>query len=397
MRIRLRGAAAALAGLLVLTACSGDIDSGAATEGGNGSSSETSGAGAEPDDIVSALDDVDHESFPEPLIDLDDLLSGGPPPDGIPSIDDPQFQRASEVDWLDGREPVLSLTVGDETRAYPVRILTWHEIVNDTVDGVPVAVTYCPLCNSGVAFERTVDGQETTFGVSGKLYIDNLVMYDRLTESLWPQLTGKASVGHLTGEELESIPMGIVGWDQFLAEHPDAKVLTRDTGHDRDYGRNPYREYDDPDSGPFFPLPEDPDDRLAVKARVVGVSVDGESVAVDREHLADRGVVPVTVGDSDVVLFHAQGQASALDTEQIADGKEVGTVAAFRPRAGGQDLEFTRTDGQIVDTTTGSTWSILGKATSGPLEGKRLQAVEHLDTFWFTWVLFQPETELVRG
>ncbi len=123
---------------------------------------------------------------------------------------------------------MLSLTVGEETRAYPLRVLTWHEIANDVVDGVPVAVTYCPLCNSGVAFERTVEGEETTFGVSGLLYADNLVMFDRATESLWPQLTGQASVGVRTGTQLRSIPMGTVGWAQFREEHPDALVLNRD-------------------------------------------------------------------------------------------------------------------------------------------------------------------------
>ncbi len=210
-----------------------------------------------PVQLTSALDDPRHPAFPDPLIDLDDLLPGGPPPDGIPSIDYPLFQPVSEVNWLEDDEPVLALTIDGRTKAYPIRIITWHEIVNDRLAGVPVAVTYCPLCNSGVAFERTVSGQTTTFGVSGKLYADNLVMYDRLTESLWPQLTGQASVGTLTGTRLTSIPMGAVGWGQFREEHPDARVLTRSTGHDRDYRTNPYVGYDDPDSDPIFALPND--------------------------------------------------------------------------------------------------------------------------------------------
>ncbi len=146
--------------------------------------------------------------------------AGGPPPDGIPPIDQPRFESVDEVTWLGDTDPVLSLTVDGETRGYPVAIMTWHEIVNDEIAGTPVAVTYCPLCNSGVAFHRVVDGQRLDFGTSGMLYADNLVMYDRQTQSLWPQLTGLASVGAMTGTQLEAIPMGAVGWTQFTRGTP---------------------------------------------------------------------------------------------------------------------------------------------------------------------------------
>jgi hypothetical protein len=272
----------------------------------------------------------------------------------------------------------------------------WHEIVNDTLAGIPVAVTYCPLCNSGVPFERTISGQATTFGVSGKLYADNLVMYDRLTESLWPQLTGQASVGALTGTRLESIPMGTVGWEQFRAEHPEAKVLSRLTGFDRYYIDNPYVGYDDPDSEPLFALPTDPDARLPVKARVVGVGEGEDAVAVSRDLLAERGVKHVTVGPQRVVLWHAPGQVSALDTQLIPDGAEIGSVAAFVASAGGQALDFARNGaGRFRDRQTGSVWNVFGRAVSGPLSGRRLTPVEHLDTFWFAWAAFQPGTALV--
>ncbi len=358
---------------------------------------------SEPDDVQdrdlrSALDDPDQPEFPDPLIDLDELISGGPPPDGIPSIDRPQFEAVADVDWLEPDEPVLSLTVDGRTRAYPVRILMWHEIVNDKLAGVPVAVTYCPLCNSGVAFERTVAGHTTTFGVSGKLYADNLVMYDRRTESLWPQLTGRASVGTLTGDELVSIPMGTVGWEQFRAEHPDADVLSRVTGFGRHYGDNPYVGYDDPESEPLFALPGRPDDRLPVKARVVGVGEGDRAVAVSRDLLTETGVQHLTVGPQRVVLWHVPGQGSALDTQLISDGAEIGSVGAFVAGIDEQSLDFLRDeDGTIRDEQTGSTWNLFGRATSGPLRGKALDPVEHLDTFWFAWVAFQPGTDLVGG
>lgn len=356
---------------------------------------DTATAGEKP---PSALDDPTNPDFPEPLIDLDDLLPGGPPPNGIPSIDYPLFEPVAEVDWLEDDEPVLSLTIDGRTKAYPIRIMTWHEIVNDRLAGVPVAVTYCPLCNSGVAFERTVGGETTTFKVSGQLYADNLVMYDRLTESLWPQLTGRASVGALTGTQLESIPVGAVGWRQFREEHPDARVLSRSTGHDRDYLTNPYVGYDDQDSEPLFALPNDPDTRLPLKARVVGVGEGKDAVAVSRDLLADRGVQQVEVGSNRVVLWHAPGQVSALDTQQIPDGAEIGSVAAFLADTPGRALDFERADdGTFRDAQTGSVWNLFGRAISGPLAGERLTAVEHLDTFWFAWAAFQPETRLVAN
>jgi hypothetical protein len=347
-------------------------------------------------DMPSALDDPRHSGFPEPLIDPDDLVSGGPPPDGIPPIDDPKFAPASEIDWLGDDEPVLSLTVGDETRAYPLQVMTWHEIVNDRVGGIPVTVTYCPLCNSGVAFERRVAGRLLDFGTSGLLHIDNLVMYDRQTESLWPQLTGQASVGTLTGTQLKAIPMGVVSWKQFRASNPDALVLTRETGFRRDYGRNPYTGYDDPDGDLLVDPPGGTDGRLPVKERVVGITVGSDSVAIRRALVAGAGVVPLMVGGHDVVVLHQPGQSSALDTGRIADGQEIGSIGVFRPTIRGRSLTFAIRCERVVDVQTGSTWSVLGEATSGQLAGSRLPAVVHLDTFWFAWVGFHPDTRLVE-
>lgn len=347
-------------------------------------------------DMPSALDDPRHPGFPEPLIDPDDLVSGGPPPDGIPPIDDPKFAPASEIDWLGDDEPVLSLTVGDEARAYPLQVMTWHEIVNDRVGGIPVTVTYCPLCNSGVAFERRVAGRLLDFGTSGLLHIDNLVMYDRQTESLWPQLTGQASVGTLTGTQLKAIPMGVVSWKQFRASNPDALVLTRETGFRRDYGRNPYTGYDDPDGDLLVDPLGGTDGRLPVKERVVGITVGSDSVAIRRALVAGAGVVPLMVGGRDVVVLHQPGQSSALDTGRIADGQEIGSIGVFRPTIRGRSLTFAIRCERVVDVQTGSTWSVLGEATSGQLAGSRLPAVVHLDTFWFAWVGFHPDTRLVE-
>jgi hypothetical protein len=402
-----RGGTLVAAGMLaILVGCSGsgvtpdtdDVAPDAGADAGAVAGAPTPVEQVAPDpeeETPSALEDRGDPRFPEPLVPPDLVISGGPPPDGIPAIDEPTFQPADEVAWLEDDEPVLSLTVGGETRAYPLQVMTWHEIVNDTVGGVPVTVTYCPLCNSGVAFEREVDGRVLSFGTSGMLYADNLVMYDRQTESLWPQLTGQASIGVLTGTQLAAIPMGVVAWEDFRDANPSGLVLSQETGFDRPYGRNPYVGYDDPDGNLLFGVPGRPDERLAPKERVVGISVGTESAAVVRSSLADAAVAEVTVGDRDLVLFHKPGQASALDTDTVSGGADIGTVAVYVPEADGRRLRFDAAGEGFRDRETGSHWDILGRATEGSLKGTRLEPYRHLDTFWFAWVTFHPDTELV--
>ncbi len=332
--------------------------------------------------------------LPTPLVDVDRLISGGPPPDGIPAIDEPRFTTADQVDFLAESEPVLALDLDGIARAYPVQVVIWHEIVNDTVGGTPLAVTYCPLCNSALAFDRRAAGRVLTFGVSGRLYNSDLVMFDRQTKSLWPQLEGRAVAGVLTGTELAAITVQTVPWGVWRDAHPRGQVLTRDTGYDRDYGRNPYVGYDQPDTDPFL-LDVEADDRLPAKTRVVGLGEGAAAVAVVTSELQDDGVREVTVDSSPVVLLALPGLASALDTAEVADGRDVGVTGAFSPVVNGQRVTFRRVEAGFVDDQTGSAWSVLGRATSGPLAGTQLDRVRHVDTFWFAWVLFQPDTDLV--
>jgi hypothetical protein len=203
--------------------------------------------------------------FSKQLVPLDEFQSGGPPKDGIPAIDAPRYTRASEVDFLEDREPVIELTVEGESRAYPLQILTWHEIVNARFGDTPVAVTFCPLCNTAIAFDRRVDGDALDFGTTGKLRDSDLVMYDRQTESWWQQFGGEALVGELAGKELRQLPARIVSWREFRSMHPSSLVLNRDTGFVRDYGTNPYAGYDDADSPPIFAARNEDDDRLPRK------------------------------------------------------------------------------------------------------------------------------------
>jgi hypothetical protein len=348
----------------------------------------------------SALDNALDPAFPAPLIDPDDLLGGGPPPDGIPPIDAPVFvDVVANLEILPPNEAVVALEIRGDARAYPVRAMVWHEIVNDTIGGVPVVVTYCPLCNSAAAFDRRVDGATTTFGTSGLLYRSALVMYDRATESLWTHFNGTAVVGLLAGSVLEAYPAPLMAWSDFRSAYPTGSVLDwTATGFTRDYGRSPYGGYDDPGSNPEF-FRGTLDDRAAAMRRVVGISIDDEAKAYPLDLLADGPgtATPVTVGGRDLTIFWKAGQASALDDTTIAEGKDVGSVGVFVSTVGGRTLSFVFDGDAFVDRETGSRWSIAGDALNGPLVGSRLERVAHLDTFWFAWAAYEPETTLVEG
>ncbi len=351
---------------------------------------------ASPEDVaISALDDPAADGLPKPLIDPAEILSGGPPPDGIPSIDDPRFLHTDEVDFLDDREPVLALTIGEDARAYPVQVVIWHEIVNDTVGGVPVAVTYCPLCNSAVAYDRRSGGRVLEFGTSGSLYRSALVMYDRQTESLWSHFTGQAVAGTLTGDTLRTFPVSTVAWGDWRAANPDGLVLSRETGFRRDYASNPYPGYDEPSSRPFL-FQGEIDPRLENKSRVVGLAGEDDAVAVVHEALTERRVIAVQLSGRPLVVWLKPGTASALDAGSVAGGRDVGATGVFVPTAGGRRLRFTPAGDHFVDEQTNTTWDVLGRAVAGPLKGERLEPVEHVDTFWFAWAAFEPETRIVE-
>jgi len=327
-------------------------------------------------------------------IEYNELLSGGPPRDGIPSIDDPQFISPDAAqEWLADNEPVIALEIDGAARAYPLQILTWHEIVNDLVTDVPVAVTFCPLCNSAITFDRRLDGEVYEFGTSGLLRNSDLVMYDRTTESLWQQFTGEGIVGDLAGAQLTFLPSSIVSFADFREAHPEGLVLSRDTGFSRRYGQNPYVGYDNIGSSPFL-FRGEIDGRLAAVERVVTVSLDdvGVDVAYPLSTLSDVGVINDNQGGRDLVVFHTSGTSSALGARSIAAAQDVGATGVFDPNLDGQKLTFQRDGEAIVDAETGSTWNILGQAIDGPLAGEQLEPIVHGDHFWFSWAAFKPDT-----
>src|SRR5215831_1347624 len=263
------------------------------------------------------------------LVPVEEIVSGGPPPDGMPAIDRPAFvSPAAAAAWLAAREPVLALEVKGDARAYPLQILMWHEIVNDVVGGVPVAVTFCTLCNSGIAFERTIGGSTLDFGTSGKLYKSDLVMYDRQSHSLWAQMEGRAIVGTYAGTRLKLIPANTISFEDWRATHPAGKVLSRESGYNRNYGVNPYRSYDQPQLGPFL-FRGELDPRRPPKERVVGIKLGEAARAYPWPMLAECRVVHDRLGDQDLVILYRPGTLSALDDEEIKRSRAVGATGTF--------------------------------------------------------------------
>lgn len=273
-------------------------------------------------------------------IPLNEIYDGGPGKDGIPSIDHPKFISLAEAKnqlQLDGSG--LAVSIGGDSRFYPYQILVWHEIVNDTVGDIPVLVSYCPLCNTGIVFERKADGKTVEFGISGKLYNSDLLMYDRSSESLWSQILGEAVVGPLMGTKLKQLEANDISLSTFIDKFPQGKVLSKDTGFSRDYDRNPYGNYSQTNDT-LFPI-KNSDNRLSPKTVVYGIEVGGKFKAYPEDTLKSKGMIKDTVNGHPIELHYNDGLIS------------------------------------IDDQSSGS--NLLAKPG-----------------FWFAWFAFHPDTELYK-
>ncbi len=277
------------------------------------------------------------------LVPAGEILPGGPPRDGIPALDAPRFIPADEAESevRDG-DRVLGLVIDGEAHAYPIAIMNWHEIVNDTLAGRAVVVTYCPLCGSGVAFARRIAGRVRHFGVSGLLYNSDVLLYDRESESLWSQLLGRAVTGPMKGRRLEAIALEHTDWRGWRKAHPATLVLSRRTGYDRDYGRDPYAGYRQ-SRRLYFPVPG-MDRRYHPKETVVGLVVDGRARAWPFSELA-RGHSPL----------HERFAGQAIRIEYDARSR---TARIYNARGG------------------------------------RLPAIT---AYWFAWVAFHPDTQVYQA
>lgn len=272
--------------------------------------------------------------FSQSTIDFSEVISGGPPKDGIPAIDDPEFVPVSQVEDIGAQEPVITLSMNGEAKAYPLRIMMWHEIANDEIGGVPVTVTYCPLCNAAVVFDRRVNGKVLDFGVSGKLRHSDMIMYDRQTESWWQQFVGRGIVGEMTGVTLKRLPARVIPFSAFKHSFPAGKVLMVSNPNARRYGENPYVKYDSAENpflyrgrydGPGQPL-----------SYVVAVGKDAWLLG----DLRKAGVIE----HGDLRLRWQEGMNSALDSSNIEQGRDIGFVTVQKKTVSGyEDIPYDTT------------------------------------------------------
>lgn len=326
----------------------------------------------------------------ECLIPESEIHEGCQGKDCIRSLDNPDLVPHERVTYLRDSSRVIGLTIGDTTLAVAHNVLRWHEVANFDFTERRIAITYCPLTGSALAFDRSaVNGR--TFGVSGLLYKNNLIMYDRTTkernESLWTQMRMIGECGPETGTRLPIVETKEMEWARWNALHPQSLVVSDDEGSTGQYRHNDYRAYEEEDNPRVpFPLPDGMDERRPPKERVLGVPIGPRAGTAypfgELSRAAEEGVAAFTdaVGGRELAVFWDTDAASA---------------DVFAAEHGGQVLEFTVRGGRIVDRGTGSTWTIEGEAVDGPLAGTRLEPItEAYVAFWFAWAAFQPETEI---
>lgn len=333
--------------------------------------------------------------FSSTTVDLQEIDSTDIPKDGIPSISRPRFVSIKKArHWLGENEPVMVVVAGKVARAYPLQIMVFHQIVNDTIKGQPVLITFCPLCNSALVFNRRVGSRTLTFGTSGKLRNSGLIMYDRQTESWWQQFTGTAIVGELAGEELDlNLSSQIISFAQFAERHAKGKVLSRDTGFRRQYGLNPFQGYDSIDGSPMM-FRDETDPRLPAMERVLNIRVDDNLKLYPHSTIKQAGVINDAVGNTPVVVLTGSGYVSPLDRTQITESSTIPLAVGYSRSLDGTVLTFKKSGNDIVDEQSGSTWTLFGRATSGPLQGAQLERVDTGTNFAFAALAFRPEANI---
>jgi len=319
--------------------------------------------------------------------------------DGIPPIDQPVFWNTTEaLNALYKHEPVIAIILNNEAKAYPLSILIYHEITNDLVGGQAVSVTYCPLCNAAIVFDRNVsfDGRKLLldFGVSGMLRNSDMIMWDRQTESWWQQFTGEALVGDLTGAQLKIVPSMMISLETFAASYPEGKVLSTRTGHFRDYGSNPYVRYDDIENHLPYLFDGEVDTRLPSMERVINVYLPEVNLVYPMSIIRKINVLNDDPEGHPLVIFYQSKTVSVLDKSAIDESKQVGSVTVFSRQLSGNELSF-RIDGSTIkDNQTNSSWNIVGYCYNGELKGTRLKPIAHGNHFAFAWFAFSPESKI---
>lgn len=350
--------------------------------------------------VLLASEILSEEEFPltdfsKHTVTLEEIYSAGPPRDGIKSIDDPQFisiRQAKSI--LDAREPVVAVNIDGVAKAYPLRILLYHEIINDELNGEAIFVTHCPLCNTAIVFSRNVAGQVLEFGTSGRVRDSNLIMYDRETESWWQQFTGDAIVGKYAGTFLQNIPSQIVPFSEFSQTYAQGLVLSQKTGFRRYYGKTPYPGYDDPNGDPFlFKGKIDP--RLPPLERVLALASESRSVVFPFSYLEKHPLINTTFENTKVLVISQASMFSTVDKKILKDSKMMLTAAAFDRSVDGKELVFELKRDRLIDKQTLTEWNIFGEAIAGELKGSKLEQVDKNVHFAFAWLAFYDNAEIV--
>jgi len=313
-------------------------------------------------------------------IPLDEVFDGGPGKDGIPALTEPANISAGDADYLSDDELVIGFVYGDEARAYPHQILDWHEIINDQVGEVNIALTYCPLTGTGIGWNREIDGEVTTFGVSGLLYNSNLIPYDRKTDSNWSQIRLDCVNGKLRGKVAETFPLVETTWKTWKEMYPSTTVISQETGHNRNYGRYPYGNYRTAHDYLIFPVANE-DDRFPNKERVLGILHSGSVRVYSFSSLGDK---------VSVILDELNGE----DLVIIGNQEDNFMVAFINDPGDGFTLSFSPVQGQypvVMTDGEGNLWDVNGRAVSGPRKDTRLEAPPSFIGYWFSFAAFYPD------
>lgn len=298
-------------------------------------------------------------------------------------------------------EPVISVKINGMAKAYPLTMLTFHEMSNDTLAGVPILPTYCPLCNSGIVYHRKLKFEEKEylleFEVSGFLRNSDMVMFDRETQTWWQQLIGEAIVGELAGAELDIVPSLIISVSEFFERYPNGQILSKETGYDKAmerYGTNPYYHYDSISKNPYsrFFDKENVDGRLPAMERIVDIQDEGKYKIYSFTAIAEKGVINDQFKSKQVVIFYQPGTVSNMDEKDISQSKNVGSVAIYKPYIGGKLLSFSKKGIYFVDDQSKSKWDITGRCLNGKMKGKQLIIEPHSNHFAFAWLAFYPDS-----
>ncbi|NCN04647.1 MAG: DUF3179 domain-containing protein [Spirochaetales bacterium] len=321
--------------------------------------------------------------FSQTLVDFGEIVFGGPSKDGIPALDKPRFESPTEASgWLKPREPVMVVSLEEGTKVYPLQILMWHEIVNDTLGTQPIAVTWCPLCNTGVVFSRRLPGGEVVdFGTTGRLRFSNLIMYDRQSESWWQQAEGRGIIGRYAGTQLGLVGSLTLPWNQAMEAFPEAQVLSRITGFPRSYGANPYQGYDTAATPFLYQGPEFDTTRPAMERALV-LFIDDHPLSLAYSLIEEKKVIQVETSSGPLVVLWTDDVLSPLSAGRIAQGTISGSANAFWSRSrGGTILTL---DTTLRDEETGTQWTPSGLGIWGPLAGEKLEAFPGIQHFWFS-------------